>query len=163
MRLADGDYFRARIVGPGCRCIPSGRLGGWFLRSGEQCHRSHLSQSAKPTVQDVSLSFEEREEIALLRAQASKRHTSYWLPPAGASTVDDGRSQRKCGATRRTRSGVGPATTEQRRRSDAVLIDPPRTGVEARPILATPWRRLTIAMCRIGLAVVGLSAPPWRR
>ena len=59
-----------------CRCIPSGRLEGrgrrcpylcWFRRSGGM-PPSHLSQSAKP-LSGRYLSFEEREEIALLRAQ----------------------------------------------------------------------------------------------
>ena len=57
----------------------------WFRRSGGM-PPSHLSQSAKP-LSGRYLSFEEREEIALLRAQG-RGHTSYCLP-AGASTVDD--------------------------------------------------------------------------
>ena len=88
----------------------------WFRRSGGM-PPSHLSQSAKP-LSGRYLSFEEREEIALLRAQG-RGIPSYCLP-AGASTVDD----LPRGAAQRGRPEAVAWTTGQRRRSG--IIDPPK-------------------------------------
>ena len=98
----------------------------WFRRSGGM-PPSHLSQSAKP-LSGRYLSFEEREEIALLRAQGRGiRHIACRLERAPSTISREVRAQRG-----------GPEavawTTEQRRRS-GMLIDPPKG--RSQPRLAT--------------------------
>ena len=112
----------------------------WFRRSGGM-PPSHLSQSAKP-LSGRYLSFEEREEIALLRAQGRGiRHTACRLEREHRR-----RSPARCGATRRPEAVAW--TTEQRRRS-GMLIDPPKGRSQP------SWQRMRRcgAMCRIGLRV----------
>ena len=115
----------------------------WFRRSGGM-PPSHLSQSAKP-LSGRYLSFEEREEIALLRAQGRGiRHIACRLERA-PSTIS--REVRRNG-----RPEAVAWTTEQRRRS-GILIDPPKGRSQPR------WQR----MRRCGpLAPVGQPVPPTR-
>ena len=109
----------------------------WFRRSGGM-PPSHLSQLAKPL--SGRLSFEEREEIALLRAQAR----AYVILLAGWSEQRR-RSPARCGATRRAKIGLDyRATTAQW-----------HTDRSAKRPQASRWQRMRRcgAMCRIGLRV----------